>query len=129
MEPSPRRGNVVLYAEDDGILRDTITDELERVGYVVVAARDGAEALQLFPPLGDSLRGVLTDFHMPRLNGADLARAVRSLDPDVPIIVWSSMESQDVRHALNGTPNITVSIKLDRVVDFIQYVCERFGPP
>ncbi|MBK7349361.1 MAG: response regulator [Gemmatimonadetes bacterium] len=66
----------ILIAEDDTTSRLVLERTLKKLGYGVLAARDGAEAWQLYeqerPPV------VITDWMMPRLDGLDLCRRVRS---------------------------------------------------
>jgi len=62
---------------------------LEEQGYHVVTATDGAEASELFQPA--SFDVVVTDYRMPRMNGIELIRHIRGLDPEARIILLSGM--------------------------------------
>lgn len=74
----------VLVAEDNPINQVTIRDQLEQIGCTVVISPDGEEALS---QLGiQPFDVVLTDLNMPRLNGYDLARAIRAQKIMIPII-------------------------------------------
>src|ERR1043166_6283196 len=67
---------VVFLADDDAMLRDSVLTTLEPHGYVVLPARDGAEALARMR--GFVGRGVLlVDLAMPGINGVDLIDVVR----------------------------------------------------
>ncbi|MBK3509162.1 response regulator [Pseudomonas sp. MF6747] len=74
----------VLVAEDNPINRAILQEQLEALGASVVAAEDGEEALQRWSPGTFDL--VITDINMPRLDGYDLARALRERDRHIPII-------------------------------------------
>src|SRR4029078_12827979 len=76
----------VLIAEDHADTRDALRLLLEMQGYEVFVAQDGEEAiataLEVVPDV------IITDFDMPRLDGAGLARRLRAIDgkfDDVPI--------------------------------------------
>ncbi|HUS90474.1 MAG TPA: HD domain-containing phosphohydrolase [Phycisphaerae bacterium] len=66
----------VLIVEDDGISRELLRSALEEMGYDVLAARNGREALAT---LRDSrCRVVVSDWAMPEMNGLELCRAIRA---------------------------------------------------
>lgn len=74
----------VLVAEDNPINQATLCQQLEQLGCRVVVANDGAEALAIWQP--DAFDVVLTDVNMPRMNGYELASALRSRGSKIPII-------------------------------------------
>lgn len=61
---------------------------LEREGYEVLTAGDGAAGLELFAARAVDL--VVLDYNMPELNGAAVAERMRALKPDVPVIMLSA---------------------------------------
>lgn len=61
---------------------------LERAGYRVLTATDGRAGVGLFSD--ESVQAVVLDYFMPRMNGGDVAKEMRSLRPDVPIILLSA---------------------------------------
>jgi two-component system, cell cycle sensor histidine kinase and response regulator CckA len=67
---------VVLLAEDEPSVRYVVEASLERAGYIVLAANDGAEALKLSRSYPGRIDLLLTDVKMPRVGGPELARAV-----------------------------------------------------
>jgi len=86
----------ILYAEDLKQLRDFMGIMLGREGHTVETADDGAIALER---LGHDLAAfdlLITDHHMPRMNGLELVRCVRSMPFAGRIIVFSSELSEDV---------------------------------
>jgi two-component system cell cycle sensor histidine kinase/response regulator CckA len=62
---------------------------LQRSGYTVVEAADGAEALEVVCAASDAPDLVLTDVRMPRLGGIALAEQLRELHPDLPVLFMS----------------------------------------
>ncbi|UOB22175.1 ATP-binding protein [Pseudomonas orientalis] len=74
----------ILIAEDNPINQAIIKEQLEALGCSVVASANGEQALhQWLPGLFDL---VMTDINMPVMNGYELAKALRSNDPDLPIL-------------------------------------------
>ena len=61
---------------------------LEREGYEVLTASDGVAGLELFAARAVDL--VVLDYNMPGLNGAVVAERMRTLKPDVPVIMLSA---------------------------------------
>ncbi len=96
MTTTPR----ILVADDDRLMRALLSDTLESVGYTVVVAANGEEALmRVRADLPDL---ILLDILMPKLNGIQVAKELKS-DPatsGIPIIMVTS---------LRGTPAATVS--------------------
>jgi len=80
---------IVLLAEDDRSVRRLVVSELTRRGFTVLEAEDGAAALDMFRKEKDRVDVLVTDVVMPRMNGADLARAAGSLRPGLKILFIS----------------------------------------
>jgi len=80
---------VVLLAEDDQSVRRLVSTELGRRGFTVIAAEDGRAALEMFTVHKDRVDVIVTDVVMPRMNGADLAKAVEKIQPGVKILFIS----------------------------------------
>jgi two-component system capsular synthesis sensor histidine kinase RcsC len=74
----------ILVAEDNVINQLILRDQLEELGCTVTLASDGEEALSLWHD--GTFDVVLTDVNMPRLNGYELAEALRRLNCTLPII-------------------------------------------
>jgi two-component system cell cycle sensor histidine kinase/response regulator CckA len=80
---------VILVAEDDRSVRRLVTTELARRGFTVLDAEDGRAALDLFQEHKDKVDVLVTDIVMPRMNGADLAKAVEKIRPGQKILFIS----------------------------------------
>jgi two-component system KDP operon response regulator KdpE len=77
---------VILIADDDPAIRDSLVKELRAAGYTTTSAADGAEAVTTFHSHVPDL--VLTDLAMPRSDGFELIGAIRATSA-VPIVVLS----------------------------------------
>ena len=91
----------VLLADDEVELRSAMVMVLEHNGYEVVEAVDGQEAFNSFITSEDSFGCVLLDLNMPKLNGEEVARKIRQVDKDVPIILASGYSEQEVTERFN----------------------------
>ena len=79
----------VLLVEDEAAVRNLVRAVLERKGYVVLVAPDGAAALDLVDKHTGVIHVLLTDIVMPRMSGRDLAPAVRARRPSIKVIFMS----------------------------------------
>jgi CheY-like chemotaxis protein len=77
------QGETVLLAEDDTGLREAISAFLSLHGYTVLAAGDGDEAMVIAKQHADSICVLVTDVILPKLRGAELAREVATISPNV----------------------------------------------
>jgi two-component system, cell cycle sensor histidine kinase and response regulator CckA len=89
----PGRGELILVVDDERQIRDMTFTILTRNRYRVILASDGAEAAVLFAQRAAEIRLVITDLHMPNLDGATLGRALRKTNPFTRLLVISGMSS------------------------------------
>ncbi|URL58432.1 response regulator [Luteibacter flocculans] len=75
----------ILSVDDDDLVRATTIEMLEDLGYTVIAARSGREALSVLE--GASVDLVITDHAMPQMTGMQLAAQLRERYPDLPVIL------------------------------------------
>jgi two-component system cell cycle sensor histidine kinase/response regulator CckA len=85
----PGRGQIILVAEDEPALREVTTRILRRGGYTVLAAPDGAAALQLAAAHDGAIDLLLTDVVMPGMLGRVLAERIRQSRPATRILFMS----------------------------------------
>lgn len=86
----------VLYAEDVPELRDLITVLLATSGHTVETAANGQDALKRLFTTTEGYDVVITDHHMPGMNGLELVTQLRELAYPGKIVVFSSELSRDV---------------------------------
>ena len=100
----------ILLAEDSVSLREMAREYLESVGYVVLEAASGREALQKAKEFDGPIHLLLTDVVMPEMSGPELARHMTALRPEIKIIFTSGYTNDAI--ARQGV--------LDPAVAFIQ---------
>jgi PAS domain S-box-containing protein len=83
--PRDDASHTVLLVDDDHAVRDVTAQMLANLGYAVVQAEGGRMALQLLEE-GLAVDLLLADFAMPGMNGGELARAVVSRYPQLPVV-------------------------------------------
>jgi two-component system response regulator MprA len=81
----------VLVVDDDRAVRESLRRSLEFNGYEVELAGDGAEALARIPAIAPD--AVVMDVMMPRLDGIETTKALRSAGNDLPILVLTARDS------------------------------------
>jgi CheY-like chemotaxis protein len=81
-----RSGPIVLFVEDDALVRMTAVDHLEYAGMRVIQAANADLALQALKQHPD-IEVMLTDLGLPGMDGAELIQMARKLRPDLPVAV------------------------------------------
>jgi signal transduction histidine kinase len=104
----PRQADLrVLVADDELPVRQAARAVLERVGYRVVLAADGREALQLFTAAPDSFDCALIDLTMPFLSGAEVLAELHRVRPELPVVLTSGYSEHEVSELIGvGRPLI-----------------------
>lgn len=106
----------ILLVDDDDIVRDVTRATLEASGYDVTEAPDGARALGLVEEQDFDL--VLADLVMPVMPGPALARRLRTLRPDLPILFisgYADSGTEDVEDILVVPKPFTIAVLRARV--------------
>lgn len=88
---------LVLLVDDETFVRDMATEILETIGFDVVSAADGYEAIELFKEQRDECCLVVLDMTMPRMNGAETYSEIRRIRSDVPVLLSSGYNEQEAQ--------------------------------
>ncbi|WP_033288233.1 response regulator transcription factor [Amycolatopsis jejuensis] len=81
----------ILVVDDDRAVRESLRRSLEFNGYTVELASDGAQALETI--LANRPDAMVLDVMMPRLDGLEVARRLRSTGDDLPILVLTARDT------------------------------------
>ncbi len=99
----PKGDETVLLVEDDAALRQVMVRVLPRLGYSVIEAKDGSQALEILDR--DKVDLLLTDIVMPgEISGPDLARRALELNAGIKVVLATGYaddmisEISDLRH-------------------------------
>jgi PAS domain S-box-containing protein len=101
--------SIILYLEDDEVIRKETTSIFEKFFKKVITAKDGEEGFQLYTENKDEIDIILTDINMPNMNGIDFMTEVRKIDFEIPLLIVT---------AFNDIDQIIKAIKL-KVSDYI----------
>jgi two-component system, cell cycle sensor histidine kinase and response regulator CckA len=110
-DKAPRRNSrvgwrgqgTVLVVEDEEGVREVVSRMLQRLGFQVLEAGDGIEALEVIEQHDGILTAVLLDLSMPRMAGQETLFHLRERTPDLPIVLMSGYTEQEVAAKILST--------------------------
>ncbi len=79
----------ILLVDDEEIIRITGKHLLEKIGYTVILAEHGLDALHIFKSKQSEISLIISDMNMPKMNGSTLFKAIQKIDPELPFIISS----------------------------------------
>jgi CheY-like chemotaxis protein len=122
-EPDKVLGKRILLADDQQEVREMTKLMLDMDEHIVTEAGNGREALDLFAPGRFDL--VITDYYMPLMKGDELARNIKRLAPDEPIlmITGSAEENGGIRASVDAFLNKPFGLK-----DLRQVMAQLLSP-
>ncbi len=89
----PMGKGTVLFVDDEPMVVEMGSRMLERLGYEVVSASRGAEALECFRKAPERYSVLITDQTMPKMTGAQLSQAVLAIRKDIPIVLCTGFSA------------------------------------
>lgn len=84
-----RQGETILLVDDEALVRRIGRTLLSKLGYEILEAADGLEALAICRERGESISLVLLDLTMPNLSGKETFAGLREMRPDLPVLICS----------------------------------------
>ena len=115
----------VVVVEDDELVAVAIEEGLSDAGFRVSVASDGAEALATLE--SGAADALLTDLHMPDMNGCELVEVLRARWPDLPVVALTGDQGlRDDTAGLSsqlssaGIAVLTKPVELDRLAEAIR---------
>jgi PAS domain S-box-containing protein len=128
-EPARTMSGTVLVVDDESIIRDLARSALEGAGFRVLEARDGLEAVAFFEAGLERADLVLLDMTMPRMGGADAFRRIRSLAPEVRVLLTSGYTQKEALESLVDLPPDGFLPKPFRIRELVAKVREMLRDP
>ncbi|UJP02573.1 MAG: ATP-binding protein, partial [Nitrosomonas sp.] len=127
-EEALRQGKLILVAEDNDINQKVIRQQLNLLGYAADIANDGREALKRLQNCNYAL--LLTDLHMPEMDGFELTKEIRSQDSawqHMPIVALTANALKGEReHCLNAGMDDYLSKPVQ--LDDLRRILEQYLP-
>jgi CheY-like chemotaxis protein len=98
------RARQILLVDDEMMVRETLAMSLEDIGYGVMVAADGQEALDIIAS-GVPIDVVVTDLSMPGIDGLAVIEKARCYRPDLPAILLTGYAGHGAQLAVGGSLN------------------------
>ena len=92
--PLPTGTETILFVDDEPSIVTACTRMLERLGYAVTGATSAEESLTVFSKEPTRFDLVITDKTMPRMTGFDLAQQIKTIHPDIPIMLCTGFNDK-----------------------------------
>ena len=89
------KGTILLVEDEEGLI-DMGSQMLERLGFTVLTAADGLQAVELYRERGKEIDLVLMDLTMPHMDGAEAFGELRRMNPEVRVVLASGYSHEDV---------------------------------
>lgn len=88
---------IILVVEDDQLLQRVVEETLTDGGFEIVIAVSGENAIELLDTADGKYRALVTDINLgrDRMNGWDIARHAREIDPNFPVVYMSGDSAED----------------------------------
>ena len=91
---TPRQGSgTILLVDDEEYLLWGTKGLLEHFGYTIISSNSSVEALEQFTQLPKAFNLVLTDLTMPDMTGIELAKHIKKIRPDIPIVLCTGFSA------------------------------------
>ena len=92
---------VVLIVDDDEAVRDSLTEYLDSIGWKTLTADSGEKALEYIREKKCDI--VISDIRMPQMDGIELTRRIKEIDPDIDVIIATGHSTETLAvNALKG---------------------------
>lgn len=116
----------ILITDDDGDLRELLTEAVKNWGYEVSVAKDGEEALRKLRMERYDI--VITDLMMPGMDGLTLLKKIKELDKEILVIIitgYATIETAVKAIETGAYDYIAKPFRLDELMIVIKNACER----
>jgi PAS domain S-box-containing protein len=117
-------GELVLIVDDEENIRQITAATLEKFGYQTLTASDGTEALAIYAQNTGEIAVVLTDMAMPFMDGAATIRALRKLNPNLPIIAASGLPPTEI-NSLNVNAFLSKPYTAEKLLTALAEILEK----
>lgn len=120
--------NKVLFVEDEADLSLIVADTLRGIGYDVVTAADGVEGLDRYRSEGADI--IVADVMMPRMDGFTMAKGIRKMSPEVPLLFLtakSTIDDVEEGFEIGANDYLKKPFELRELIVRIKSLLKRYG--
>ncbi|NMA46261.1 MAG: response regulator, partial [Lentisphaerae bacterium] len=97
------QGETILLVDDEEMIWDVISDMLSTLGYKVILAENGREAVEIYQNNPGEVDLILLDMIMPEMNAREAFFLLKKIDPEVKVLLSSGYVSEeDAQDVLNA---------------------------
>jgi len=115
----------VLVVDDEESVRDLVRTSLRNLGYTVSACDDGAAGLDYYREHHDGIDLVILDLIMPKMNGQDVFREMKRINPNVKVLVSSGFSHSQATRGMLDEGALALLNKPFRITELSQAVAEN----
>jgi PAS domain S-box-containing protein len=126
--PATSRGETILLVEDQPSVREMVRESLESLGYVVLDAEGGEQALDIARSHGGRIDLLVTDVVMPRMSGRAVAEEVATLRPGIRVLYCSGHPNEIVARQGLLEPGVNLLEKPFTIATLARRLREVLGP-
>lgn len=120
-----KRKNTILFVDDEEVILEIAGEYFQNMGYAVLTARNGREAIRAMTDHRDPIDCCFTDINMPEMDGLELAEYIRQWDNTIPVVIMTGYPSLDnTLHTLkNGVVDFLIKpVNLEQMAVCLQRV-------
>ena len=85
----------ILFVDDEKVILEIAGEYFSHLGYTVLTAGNGREAIRVMTDHGDPIDCCFTDINMPEMDGRELAEYLRQWDNSIPVVIMTGHPSMD----------------------------------
>jgi PAS domain S-box-containing protein len=122
-----RGGGRILVVDDEALIRELARESLELLGYEVLTAANGSQAIETFRRAPEAVALVILDMVMPELNGRDTFLRLREIDPAVRVLFSSGYAREEKMSDLLALGAMGFVQKPYRIADLSVAVARALG--
>ena len=101
LQDLPGGSETILIVDDQETIWDFLIEALQMLGYSVLLAENGADAVEIYEANPGAVDLVLMDMIMPKLGGSQAFGKIREIDPQAKILLSSGfVNEEDIQHLL-----------------------------
>jgi len=99
-EQIPLGEGMILVVDDEEVMRRTAANILKKLGYTVITANDGEEAVAIFQEKSTQIILTLLDYSMPKMSGRDAYLSMKKVNPNIKAILVSGFNDDRINETL-----------------------------
>ena len=121
----PGFGETILVVDDDEVVREATKEVLESIGYRVLEAIDGEDAIRQFEANREVISLIITDVVMPKIGGVKAIEQIKEIDPDVKAIYSTGYNKDQIMQGEIPTSEFPILTKPFVVEDLSRVIREQ----